>query len=171
MSCRLVHTGGLPAFLPIGSSGSSRDHCASVRSPRATTHDHHRSRSTFATDPSAGPDPGARELGSSSVLRYDRVDFSTVRDTLAVARLAGPSGGGARIELRLDSPARPPLAQIIPSADGSVNDISVPITPVVGVHRLYVTAHCPTTTDRCIELFAFGAAPSLSGALLAPQRP
>lgn len=120
---------------------------------------------------SAGPDPGARSLGSSSVLRYDRVDFSTVRDTLAVARLAGPSGGGARIELRLDSPARPPLAQIIPSADGSVNDISVPITPVVGVHRLYVTAHCPTTTDRCIELFAFGAAPSMSGALLVLHRP
>ncbi|WP_405594017.1 carbohydrate-binding protein [Streptomyces sp. NBC_01410] len=120
---------------------------------------------------SASPDPGARELGSSSVLRYDRVDFSTVRDTLAVARLAGPSGGGARIELRLDSPARPPLAQIIPSADGSVNDISVPITPVVGVHRVYVTAHCPTTTDRCVELFAFGAAPSLSGALLVLHRP
>lgn len=88
-----------------------------------------------------------------------------------MARLAGPSGGGARIELRLDSPARPPLAQIIPSADGSVNDISVPITPVVGVHRLYVTAHCPTTTDRCIELFAFGAAPSMSGALLVLHRP
>lgn len=120
---------------------------------------------------SADSDPGARALGSSSVLHYDRVDFSTVRDTVAVARLAGPPGGGAWIELRLDSPARPPLARIIPSADGSVDDISVPITPVDGMHRVYVTAHCPTTTDRCVELFAFGAAPSLSGALLALHRP
>lgn len=118
----------------------------------------------------AGSDPGARALGSSSVLHYDRVDFSTVRDTLAVARLGGPPGGGAWIELRLDSPARPPLAKIVPSDDGSVDDISVPITPVDGVHRVYVTAHCPTT-DRCIELFAVGAAPSLPGALLALHRP
>jgi hypothetical protein len=40
ISCRLVHTRGRPGFLPPGSSGSSRAHYASVRSPRATNQDH-----------------------------------------------------------------------------------------------------------------------------------
>jgi hypothetical protein len=42
-----------------------------------------------------------------------------------------------------------------------VNDISVPIIPVDGVHRVHVTAHCPTTDEPCIELQAFGAESSL----------
>ena len=37
MSCRFVHTGGRPGFLPAGSSGSSAAHCASVRSARLLT--------------------------------------------------------------------------------------------------------------------------------------
>ncbi|MFK4226324.1 hypothetical protein [Streptomyces sp. NPDC019890] len=105
----------------------------------------------------AGSGPGIRALGSSSLLRYDRVAFSS-GDTLAHARLAGPPGGGAWIELVLDSPARLPLARITPTADGSVQDISVPVIPVDGVHRVYVTAHCPTTAEPCVELHAFGTA-------------
>ena len=46
ISCRLVHIGGRPGFLPRGNSGSRRAHCASVRSPRATKQDHLTSRST-----------------------------------------------------------------------------------------------------------------------------
>ncbi|MGW1490290.1 hypothetical protein [Streptomyces sp. NPDC002402] len=108
----------------------------------------------------AGPAPGTRVLGSSSVLRYDRVDFSSEGDTSAQIRLAGPPGGGAWTELRLDSLAQSPLAQIMPTADGSVADVSVPITPVDGVHRVYVVAHCPTGTEPCIELHSFGTASS-----------
>ena len=37
MSCRFVHFGGRPGFLPRGSSGSSTAHCASVRSARPVT--------------------------------------------------------------------------------------------------------------------------------------
>ena len=37
MSCRFVHFGGRPGFLPRGSSGSSTAHCASVRSARLLT--------------------------------------------------------------------------------------------------------------------------------------
>ena len=111
----------------------------------------------------AGADPGTRVLGSSSILHYDRVVFSTGGDTVAQARLSGQPGSGASIELTLDSPAGLLLARITPTTDGSMDDISVPITPVVGVHRVYVTAHCPTTTDPCVELDAFGTAPSPPG--------
>src|SRR5215207_5847625 len=34
MSWRLVHFGGRPGFLPLGSNGSSLAHCSFVRSPR-----------------------------------------------------------------------------------------------------------------------------------------
>ncbi len=34
ISCRLLHFGGRPGFLPRGNSGSSTFHCASVRSAR-----------------------------------------------------------------------------------------------------------------------------------------
>jgi hypothetical protein len=40
MSCRFVHVAGRPGFLPLGNSGASTAHCASVRSPRATNRDH-----------------------------------------------------------------------------------------------------------------------------------
>jgi hypothetical protein len=40
ISCRLVHIGGRPDFLPLGNSGSSTAHSPSVRSPRATNQDH-----------------------------------------------------------------------------------------------------------------------------------
>ncbi|WP_405597406.1 hypothetical protein OG741_13435 [Streptomyces sp. NBC_01410] len=113
----------------------------------------------------AGSAPGTRVLGSSALLHYDRVEFA-IGDTLAHARLAGPPGGGAWIELVLDSPARLPLARITPTADGSVHDISVPIIPVDGAHRVHVTAHCPTTTEPCIELRAFGTASSMPPAPL-----
>ncbi|MGP3926724.1 hypothetical protein [Streptomyces sp. 8N616] len=99
---------------------------------------------------------GSRLLGRFSLLRYDRVDFSNGKETLAKARLAGPPGGGASIELRLDSPTRPRLARINPVPDGSLDDISVPIAPVGGVHRVYVTAHCPSNAEPCVELHAFG---------------
>ncbi|WP_405809975.1 hypothetical protein OG729_35070 [Streptomyces sp. NBC_00210] len=105
----------------------------------------------------AGSGPGIRALGGSSLLRYDRVVFSSA-DTLAHARLAGPPGGGAWIELVLDSPDLLPLARITPTADGSVQDISVPVIPVEGVHRVYITAHCPATAEPCVELHAFGTA-------------
>jgi len=108
----------------------------------------------------AGSGRGTRVLGISSFLRYDRVDFASGY-TLAHARLAGPPGGGAWIEITLDSPGRLPLARITPTADGSVDDISVPITPVDGVHRVYVTARCPTTVEPCVELHAFGTASPL----------
>jgi hypothetical protein len=111
---------------------------------------------------SAGSVPGTRALGSSSILHYERVDFSTDGDTFAQARLAGPPGGGSWIELRLDSLTRSPLARITPTADGSVDDVSVPIAPVNGVHRVYVIAHCPTNAEPCVELNAFGTAPSES---------
>ncbi|NUK74127.1 hypothetical protein HRW23_19315 [Streptomyces lunaelactis] len=113
----------------------------------------------------AGSGPGTRVLGSSALLHYDRVDFAG-GDALVHARLAGPPGGGAWIELVLDSPARLPLARITPTADGSLHDISVPIIPADGAHRVYVTAHCPTTTEPCIELHAFGSAPSMPPAPL-----
>ncbi|MDQ0945232.1 hypothetical protein QFZ67_006937 [Streptomyces sp. V1I1] len=116
---------------------------------------------TFQRGTTAGSGRGTRVLGSSSFLRYDRVVFST-GDALAHARLAGPPGGGAWIELVLDSPARLTLARITPTADGSVHDISVPIIPVDGVHRVHVTAHCPTTAEPCIEFHAFGSDSSLS---------
>lgn len=38
-SCRRVHIGGRPGFFPLGESSSSRAHCSSVRSPRATVLD------------------------------------------------------------------------------------------------------------------------------------
>jgi hypothetical protein len=37
MSCRLVHFGGRPGFLPVGSSGSRIAHCASDKSARPVT--------------------------------------------------------------------------------------------------------------------------------------
>src|SRR5437016_3434064 len=37
INCRLVHIGGRPDFLPLGSNGSSTAHCASIRSARAVT--------------------------------------------------------------------------------------------------------------------------------------
>jgi hypothetical protein len=37
INCRLLHLGGRPGFLPLGSNGSSTAHCASVRSARAVT--------------------------------------------------------------------------------------------------------------------------------------
>lgn len=40
ISCRRDQTGGRPAFVPFGNSGSSTAHCSSVRSPRAMNHDH-----------------------------------------------------------------------------------------------------------------------------------
>jgi hypothetical protein len=40
ISCRRVHIGGRPGFLPFGNSSSSTAHCSSVRSPRATNQDH-----------------------------------------------------------------------------------------------------------------------------------
>ncbi len=36
MSCRFAQTGGRPAFLPTGNSGSGIAHCAAVKSPRPT---------------------------------------------------------------------------------------------------------------------------------------
>ncbi|WP_328677914.1 hypothetical protein OG905_27195 [Streptomyces sp. NBC_00322] len=119
---------------------------------------------TSQRETTAGSGPGTRVLGSSSFLRYDRVDFSGEGDTLAHARLAGPAGGGAWIELRLDTLTRSPLARITPTTDGSVDDISVPIMPVDGPHRVYVVAHCPMTAEQCVELHAFGTAPSLRAA-------
>ncbi|WP_267242107.1 hypothetical protein [Streptomyces sp. PR69] len=108
----------------------------------------------------AGVAAGSRVLGNSSVLRYERVDFAAGGDGFARARLTGPQGGGAWIELTLDAPERPPLTQIIPDADGSPSDVSVPIRPVSGVHSVYVTARCPTA-EPCVELRAFGTTPGV----------
>lgn len=36
ISCRRLHLGGRPGFLPLGNNDSNRAHCVSVRSPRAT---------------------------------------------------------------------------------------------------------------------------------------
>lgn len=51
ISYRRVHIGGRPGFVPSGSSGSSRAHCASVRSPRATKQDHFTSKIHFRHTP------------------------------------------------------------------------------------------------------------------------
>jgi hypothetical protein len=51
ISCRLVHIGGRPGFLPRGNNGSRQAHCVSVRSPCATEQDHPTSRSTSDTRP------------------------------------------------------------------------------------------------------------------------
>lgn len=100
---------------------------------------------TSQQDTAVGSTPGSRRLGSSSLLRYDRVRFSA-KDSTAQVRLSGPPDSGAWIELRTDSLAQAPLAQIEPGADGFVADVSVPIAPVDGVHPVYVVAHCPTNT-------------------------
>ncbi|TXS43372.1 hypothetical protein EAO75_32145 [Streptomyces sp. uw30] len=109
-----------------------------------------------------GSTPGTRLLGSMSSLRYDGVRFSA-EDTTAHVRLAGPAVTGAWIELRVDSLAEVPLARIAPSADGSVTDMSVPITPVDGVHPVHVVAHCPKYRPKCIELYSFGTGTASSG--------
>ncbi|MDH2389251.1 hypothetical protein QCN29_10705 [Streptomyces sp. HNM0663] len=106
----------------------------------------------------AGDASGSRVLGNSSVLRYERVDFAAGGDGFARARLTGPPGGGAWIELTLDAPERPPLARIVPDSGGAASDVSVPISPVRGVHSVHVTARCPTA-EPCVELQAFGTTP------------
>src|SRR4029453_18503055 len=51
MSWRLLHFGGRPAFLPVGSSGSSLAHCSLVRSPRPMPGASHGTPPTFETHP------------------------------------------------------------------------------------------------------------------------
>jgi hypothetical protein len=99
--------------------------------------------------------PHALVLGSSSELRYEAVDFGRAGDRRVIARLAGPRGGHAWLDLRLDDRDGPLLARIHSTPDGALSDVGVRTAPVFGVHRVVATATCPTA-DPCLELDWFG---------------
>ncbi|MFI9100927.1 hypothetical protein ACIGXA_10390 [Streptomyces fildesensis] len=112
------------------------------------------------TEPVGSDRPDARRMGDSSVLRYEAVDFGDTGDRRLVARLAGPVGGGAWIDFQIDDNdyrAAAALARVFPALDGSLRDVSVSVLPVVGVHRVIITATC-LTVDPCIALDRFGTA-------------
>lgn len=86
ISCRRVHIGGRPTFLPFGNRGFSNAHRVSVRSPRATNQDHLTLKIHFRYTPwlRLGRRTDTTPRGTSS-------DAHRLRDQVyAVLAMAGP---------------------------------------------------------------------------------
>ncbi|MGW1870881.1 hypothetical protein ACWCPS_35745 [Streptomyces mauvecolor] len=148
---------------PAASSGPARPTSAPKPSARpALSADSGIDADAFAsqrgTEPLTTLRPHARVLGDSALLRYEAVDFGPDGGHALVARLSGPVGGDAWLDIQVDSSAGRPPVRVFTTADGSLRDVQVPMPPVSGTHEVTVTAACPTATP-CITLDKFGTTP------------
>ncbi|GGQ56090.1 carbohydrate-binding protein [Couchioplanes azureus] len=108
---------------------------------------------------------GGRNVGwinNGDWLRFDGVDFGTTPATRFAARVASDVGDGVtgQVEIRLDSPAGPPVGNLTVGNMGGWQNWqtqSTVITPVTGTHAVYLTFVCQTGAEFLnLNYFAFG---------------
>ncbi|WP_369393349.1 hypothetical protein AB5J72_41725 [Streptomyces sp. CG1] len=97
-------------------------------------------------------DPGGPDVGlsSGSLLRFSNVSFSGGEGNFLEGLLSGMKDA-AVVEFRLDSADTEPFARLAPAPYGELAAILVPISPISGVHDLYVTVQCPGH-QPCVQL-------------------
>ena len=88
---------------------------------------------------------GGKDVGwvnSGDWLRFDDVNFGDTPATRLVARVSSDSDHGGRMEIRIDTPSKPPVATLSVSDTGGWQNWrteSAPVTAVTGAHTIFVT--------------------------------
>ena len=92
------------------------------------------------TDDGGGKDVGW--VNNGDWLRFNGVDFGSTPPTKLIARVSSQSDNGGRMEIRIDTPASPPVATIQVTNTGGWQNwrtATGAITPVTGLHTVFVT--------------------------------
>ncbi|MBT2498604.1 carbohydrate-binding protein [Agromyces sp. ISL-38] len=94
----------------------------------------------LCTDAGCGQNVGSTTAGD--ILWYENVDFGGTSPASVTTRVASGSTVAGTLQYRLDSPTGPVVAEVATESTGGwqewVTEISPVLTPVTGVHTLYV---------------------------------
>jgi len=88
---------------------------------------------------------GGKDVGwinNGDWLRFDDVNFGDTAATQLVARVSSQSDNGGRMEIRIDTPANPPVATLQVNNTGGWQNwqtATAPVTSVTGLHTVFVT--------------------------------
>ncbi|MDT4994733.1 MAG: hypothetical protein QOH97_4625 [Actinoplanes sp.] len=127
-----------PSVAPTSLPADALDAYAPVQAEAAAAQQGTQSEDT--SDEGGGKDVGY--VNNGDWLRFDDVNFGDTPATKLLARVSSQSDTGGRMEIRLDTPANPPVATLAMSNTGGWQKWqtrSADLTPVTGLHTVFVT--------------------------------